>query len=307
MPLAPVAIFAYRRPAKLQALLASLASCPEAGETHLEIFVDGPKTPSEIGPVSRTREIALSENRFKSVETHFSPANQGLSKSVISGIDDCLARYDSVIVLEDDLIVSPYFLTFMNSGLRTYKDDAAVISIHGFMCNTKYNLPETFFIRGADCWGWATWRRGWSEFNSSGADLLRRLDASGEADLFDFHGSYPYRKMLEEQKNGLVDSWAIRWYASAFLSGRLTLHPGRSLVANTGLDGTGTHGIGSSRFLGQLTKSEIPINRIELVESRLGREAISECLTKATTSSHTRSTFLSRLVGQTRQITRGLK
>lgn len=41
--------------------------------------------------------------------------------------------------------------------------------------------------------------------------------------------------------NGKVDSWAIRWYLSVFLSNGVALYPPQSLVKNIGLD-SGTHG-----------------------------------------------------------------
>jgi len=125
--------------------------------------------------------------------------------------------------------------------LELYRDDQEVASIHGHSYPVGEDLPETFFIRGSDCWGWATWSRAWKHFQPDGRLLLEQLQRRGECREFDFGGSFPYVRMLKEQILGKNDSWAIRWYASAFLAGMLTLYPAKSLVANIGFDGSGEH------------------------------------------------------------------
>ncbi len=182
-----------------------------------------------------------------------------------------LSEHESVIVLEDDIVTSPGFLRFMNNGLQRFATDERVISIHGYSYPTA--LKDPFFLRGADCWGWATWRRGWALYNPDGAVLLDRLHAQGLVNQFDFNGSYPYTRMLEDQIAGQNDSWAVRWYASAFLANRLTLYPGRALVQNIGTDGTGTHGGQTERFADELTQSVPDLSCVEVAESEVARAA----------------------------------
>src|SRR5262249_20857247 len=112
----------------------------------------------------------------------------------------------------------------------------------GYCYPTGEPLPETFFLEGADCWGWATWARAWANFDADGSRLLAQLRARKLEHRFDFDGSYPFTRMLGEQIAGRNSSWAIRWHAACFLKGLLTLYPGRSLVENIGNDGSGTHG-----------------------------------------------------------------
>lgn len=102
-------------------------------------------------------------------------------------------------------------------------------------------MPETFFLRGADCWGWATWKRGWNLFNANGLQLLQQLQEKKLEKEFDLDGCYDYTKMLQDQIDGKNNSWAIRWRASAFLADKLTLYPSKSLVHNIGFDNSGTH------------------------------------------------------------------
>jgi hypothetical protein len=196
-----------------------------------------------------------------------------LAQSVIEGVSQVLSEYDRVIVLEDDLVTSPHFLTYMNEALDRFEHDERVISIHGYSYPVKQPLPEAFFLRGADCWGWATWKRGWSLFNPDGQVLFDKLAANKLLYAFDFNGTYSYSKMLQGQIAGLNDSWAVRWYASAFLADKLTLYPGRSLVHNIGNDGTGTHHEFRSSYDTSVSATKIDLTSIEVIPSSVGRMA----------------------------------
>lgn len=90
--------------------------------------------------------------------------------------------------------------------------------------------------------GWATWKRGWELFEYDGRKLLMELNKRNLTSKFDYNNYYPFVNMLEDQINGRVDSWAIRWYASLFLKNKLTLYPGRSLTFHNGSDRSGIHG-----------------------------------------------------------------
>lgn len=259
---APVVLFCFRRPHHLTRTLRALQQNTLASKTDLIVFSDGPRDENDVPAVEQVRSVIAQARGFRSVCVEASECNLGLAESVIKGVSATLARHDRVIVVEDDLVTSPHFLRYMNESLERFEQDQRVISVHGYTYPTVDALPEAFFLRGADCWGWGTWRRGWKLFNQDGADLLRRLNAQGAQHEFDFNGAYPYFEMLADQINGLNDSWAIRWYASAFLAGKLTLYPGRSLVRNIGNDFSGTHAAVSRLFDSDLSAIPIDINSV---------------------------------------------
>jgi hypothetical protein len=159
----------------------------------------------------------------------------------------------------------------MNDGLRRFQEVDRVISIHGYCCPTPLDSP--FFLRGADCWGWATWRRGWDLYQPNATHLLAELHARELTDLFDFGGSYPYTKQLLDHVIGRIDSWDTAWYASAFLAGKLTLYPGSSLVKNIGMDGSGTHCGTTSRFGSELAQASPDLSDLIVEESAEARAA----------------------------------
>lgn len=271
---APVALFVYSRPDHTRRTVEALQKNHGSANTDLIIFSDGARTLDKKNAVQKVREYIHTISGFRSVTIYCHETNLGLAKSIIEGVSKVLQSYDRIVVVEDDLETSPYFLGFMNAALNRYADNERVISVHGYVLPTEDTLPETFFLRGADCWGWGTWRDKWSNFNPNGQFLLDELKRQGLVRSFDFNGAYKYAAMLEGQIKGLNDSWAVRWYASAYLANKLTLYPGRSLVRNIGIDGSGTHSTGSDALRTQLSMTPILLGDIPIEESTSARQKI---------------------------------
>lgn len=267
----PAVVFAYRRPDHLRRTLDALARNQGADRTDLTVICDGPRSPDEATACHAVVREAGRERTFNSIAVRRRDSNLGLARSIVDGVSQMLTTRDRVIVLEDDIVTSPSFLIYMNDALERYSADDRVVSVHGYTYPTEIQKP--FFLRGADCWGWATWRRRWELFDSDGASLLQRLREQALTDAFDFNGAYPYTRMLEDQIAGRNDSWAIRWYASAFLADKLTLYPGRSLVRNIGNDGSGTHGGASDRFDSELAQEAPDLSSLVVEESAAARSA----------------------------------
>ncbi len=272
--LAPIALFAYNRPAHLRETVEALQRNEEAPRSDLFVFCDGARDPADALRTRQVREYAHSIGGFRSVEIIERESNIGLAESIITGVTRVCGDFGRLIVVEDDLQTSPYFLGYMNDALRMYADDPEVASIHGYWYPGEHGLPETFFLRGASCWGWATWARGWKLFERDGAKLLAQLEARRLADQFDLEGAIAYTRMLKDQIARRNNSWAIRWHASTFLAGGLQLWPGTSLVRNVGFDGSGTHCGRSDEYGVEPARRPIRVERIEPVESVEARQAL---------------------------------
>lgn len=239
MQYAPIALFTYSRADHTQRAVESLLQNAEAAASDLFIFSDGPKTEEKRAAVEENRRYIHSVTGFKSVTIIEREKNWGLANSLIAGITEVISQYGKVIVVEDDLILSPYFLKFMNDGLEKYENEDKVSSITGFVPPVNQQLPNTYFLHYFHCWGWATWKRSWDLLITDSKFLLRKLRF--RKNEFDIEGSMGNYGILYCHKVGLVDSWYIRLYASFFLAEKLTLFPGFSLVSNGGLDSTGVH------------------------------------------------------------------
>jgi hypothetical protein len=229
MKLAPIVLFTYNRPQHTRGVLDSLAKNAEAKDSDLFIFSDGPKENAGLEvlqKIEETRKIIGSESRFKKVSVVIQEKNKGLAKSISDGVTQIVNEHGKVIVLEDDLILSPYFLAHMNDSLNRYEDDRRVAQIGAcnfFACGPKF--PSVFFLAMPECWGWATWRDRWQHFNWDAEYLLKQLQEKNLIFRFNTYGSYDMEGMLRDQigKNG--SSWAIRWQAVCILNNWLTLYP----------------------------------------------------------------------------------
>ena len=278
MKIAPVTLFTFNRPWHTRRTVEALLENDLADESELIVFSDGPRNYQDKHKIGEVRQYLNSISGFKKVSLIERPQNLGLGQSIINGVTEVLRDQEKIIVLEDDLITSPFFLRYMNDALEIYADEERVISIHGYIFPVAEILPPTFFLSGADCWGWATWKSVWDLFEEDGSNLLSELRKKNLTEEFNFNGAYRYTRMLKDQIKGRNTSWAVRWYASAFLRNRLTLYPGVSLIQHIGNDGTGTN-FGKSDFLDvELAKGPLTVTAIELAENQEVRRIIGEYL-----------------------------
>jgi hypothetical protein len=268
---APVILFVYNRPKHTAKVLKNLKNNYLAKKTDLLIFSDGPKNKEDFLQVKEVRNIINKIKGFKSITVYERLKNIGLSNNIVLGLNQFFKKNKTAIILEDDLIVDKYFLYYMNCGLTIYKNEKKVISIHGYSYPTKDRAPIFFFLKGADCWGWATWKRGWNIYNSNSNYLFEKLKKKNLLKKFDFENSYPYSRILRDNIKQKNISWATNWYASAFLKNKLTLYPGRSLVKNIGTDGSGTN-FGNVNYFS--TKAKLLNRKIEVKKIK-----IEECAT----------------------------
>ena len=267
MAAAPIVIFAYRRPEHLRRTLSSLMQCEGFDSSPVIVYGDGPKTPEEIAGIEATRCLAR-EMLGSAAEYHFSDINQGLSRSIIGGVAAVTRRFGRAIVVEDDLLLAPGFLTYMNAALDRYAEDRAVLQVSGYMFNVAEFIErrDALFLPLTVSWGWATWRRAWDTFDAEASDWEKLRGDGGLRRRFNLGGAYDYASMLEDQMAGRTDSWAIRWYWTVFRAGGLVLFPPRSLVDNAGMDGSGTHGRGMLTRFGAGHRVGVPPALIGLPE-----------------------------------------
>ncbi len=244
----PVVLFAYARPEHTERTLRSLKDNHGSAEHDLVVYLDGPRSPevvAAVADVSRLVSRVAHEGWFKSVTLHESAANRGLARSVITGVSQVLSHHECAIVLEDDLLLAPDFLAFMDGALAYYAADPRIWSVSGYSPElpslTDYDHDLYLSVR-ASSWGWGTWRRSWDLVDWAVTDYrrfeydLRRRRAFNQ-------GGPDAAAMLDAQLDGRIDSWAIRWGYSQHRFGMYSVVPAVSKVHNIGLDGSGTHGV----------------------------------------------------------------
>lgn len=269
---APIAVFVYNRPAHTLRTLEALASNLLAENTSLWIFADGPPTgaaPGLSAAVEEVRSIIRQRKWCGEVEIIESATNRGLADSIVHGVTMLCGRYGRCIVLEDDLETSPGFLPYMNGALDLYENEPSVFQISGFNVRMPFFPPPTGFLRVTTSWGWATWQRAWRHYNPDVAELYRQVTAKGAA-AFDLDGFSFHYDELHQNLTGELKTWAVRWYASVFLQNGLALYPAKTLVRNTGFDGSGVncHNDETQYHRSLPMARSIRLRRIPAVESR---------------------------------------
>jgi len=210
----------------------------------LYIYCDGAKENDSNIKVEEVREYVKSITGFNSVKIIERDKNWGLADSIIDGVSEIVNKYGRVIVIEDDLVTSPFFLTYMNKALERYETYERVMNINGYIFDIENGLSTTFFHQVPSSWGWATWSNSWNKINLSSKDLYDLILPDKQD--FDLDNSYDFFRQLKANYDGSLKTWAIKWYATIYLNKGLCLTPHKSFVRNLGFgkDATNTKGRG---------------------------------------------------------------
>ncbi|MFC7300114.1 glycosyltransferase family 2 protein [Herminiimonas aquatilis] len=273
--LAPIALFVYNRLWHTRQTIEALQKNELAIESNLIIFSDAPKSDAYKDAVDAVRLYIRQIAGFRSVTIVEREENFGLARSIIEGVTFITNKYDRIIVLEDDLVTSPYFLMFMNDALNAYQDDEKVMHISGYMFPIEGSaLPETFFLRTASCWGWATWQRAWKYFDKNPEKLSNEF-TDEKISRFNMDGTYNFWSQVEQNKQRALNTWAIFWYASIFQLNGLCLHPKISMINNIGHDATGEHCAENNDF-----SSILAIEPVSYFEKNIDEHVLALAKTK---------------------------
>lgn len=276
---APIALFVYNRATHTRATLEALRNCELAAQSELYIFADAPRNPDDpqlVGQVAEVRTLIREEQWCGQVHIVEQKRNLGLADSIVGGINSILETNDRIIVLEDDICVTRGFLKFMNEALELYKDNERVMHVSGYIYPYSKRIrvdEETLFVNINTCWGWATWKRAWSYYNPDVDFHLANWNTEAKKKKFDIEGHAGYYHQLEQNKQGIIKSWAVKWYGSWLYADGYSLLPVKSLVRNIGNDGTGIHSLSTGRFDMELTEYAA-VRPIALCENTAVRKSI---------------------------------
>ena len=235
---APVALFVYNRAENTRRTLETLARNTLARETEVYVFSDGGKDEKSWTLVNEVRKVVSEfSDAFGGFELIARPKNLYLERNIIEGIAQVFTKHDRIIVLEDDIITSPYYLEYMNQAFELYKDTPRVMHVAGFTNLALDDIPF-YFTPHMSGWGWGTWRDRWNEnfhHYESREEALQWL-SSEDFDHIQYGGVFPCLKSLDKQPI----PWDICWEIAIYRAKGLCLTPGRTMVRNIGLN-QGTH------------------------------------------------------------------
>lgn len=248
---APVAVFVYNRLDNTRATLTHLCMNRLAEETDVYVFSDGGKDESSWRQVNAVRsylhgfqEDVKKSGALKSLTLVERPENIYLERNIMEGIAAVFENHDRIIVLEDDICTSPYFLEYMNEALDTYEEQPKVMHISGFTnLDLTSNDPvmtgrDIYFTPHMSGWGWSTWRDRWNghfRHYDSRKEALKGMTVEDQVRM-QYGGVFPCLKSLDKTPI----PWDICWEIAIYKAGGLCLTPVHTMVRNIGL-WNGTH------------------------------------------------------------------
>jgi len=163
-----IVVLAYNRQPSLNNLLNSLSRA-EYGVNHVNLVISIDY--SGLHDVYNLAEDFNWEHGEKIIIKH--EKNLGLRHHVLY-CGDLSLQYDTVIILEDDLLVSPNFYLYAKAALKFYKNNSNIagISLYHNEHNEATELPfeaidegyDTYFVKAPSSWGQLWTSKQWESF-----------------------------------------------------------------------------------------------------------------------------------------------
>jgi len=271
---APIVLFVYNRPWHTEQTVAALQKNELADASDLVIYSDAPKNESHVLGVEQVRRYIKEIQGFRNISIVEREKNWGLADNIIDGVTSVVKRYGRVIVLEDDIITSAFFLRYMNEALDFYDKEEKVWHVNGYMYPVDTtNLSDTFFTKGMFCWGWGTWERAWRHYKRE-PETFPAFFSKRMIKDFNFNNTNKFFSQIINNINGRIRTWAIFWYATIFLNSGLCLCSKYSLTQNIGQDGSGMHSGKTNSFEVPLRDNSSFVFNTSMQESIVAREIL---------------------------------
>jgi hypothetical protein len=255
---APIVIFCYKRLDTLKLSIESLLKCKEAPITDVVVFSDAASKEEDLLSVEEVRTYIQSIKEFKSISINKRNFNHGIDNNIIEGLKEMSNKYESFIIVEDDIVVNPSFLTFMNLSLDYYNTNKQILSISGFSYVKK--IPsnyafDIYYTQRINAWGWATWSDRIKSVDWNLKNISNSFNKFPNYFKFNEWGS-DRSNMLRKTINGKIRTWDIRIDYHQFLQNQHTVYPILSLCTNVGYESLGaTNTFGYNRFAIELTNT----------------------------------------------------
>lgn len=242
-PIAPILLIVFNRPDKVERLLGALA---EIKPPRLYVAADGPRAGHPTDTIRSAATRALFDNLPWECEviTHFQTENLGCKLGVSTAITWFFTEVEAGIILEDDCIPAPSFISYASTLLDHYRDNEVVMHINGttFLEHTPQLTNSYFFSKLPLVWGWATWRRAWKKYDIRTAELSQlRNSLVAEQDFLKPSHAQFWSDLITHIKTHNVDTWDAQWAYTILHNKGLTITPAYNLISNIGFDADATH------------------------------------------------------------------
>ena len=237
---APIVIFCFNRLDILKGLINGLLENRETPFSHFIFFIDGPRNTIEERKVSLVTDYVKALNIGSSKEIISREKNLGLAQNIFDGLNKVFKKFEAAIILEDDLLISKYYLEYMNFALNKYAKIQSVYSING----ANYHIPiipkknSSIMIKKVlGCsMGWATWSRVWKKYELNPINDIEDLDSNFLLRLkYNYFGVMDRARGMISLKDG-IRTWDFQFAWLIFKDNASTVIPDRRMLKHIGWD-----------------------------------------------------------------------
>jgi len=213
----------------------------------LFVIADAARTdrPGEVEKCEATRAVVEQVDWDCEVRANYSDVNLGCAKRISSGLNWVFEQVDEAIILEDDCVPHPTFFPFCEELLDKYKYDNRIASISGQ--NVQFGRKRTdysyYFSRYNHCWGWATWKRAWQDFDiyMKNWPEIQKENFLNDILLDRKAVSYWQNRLQHVYDNPLSTVWSYQWTFASWIQNRLGIISNVNLISNIGFNTDSTN------------------------------------------------------------------
>ena len=196
------------------------------------------------------REYIGSISGFKKVHIVERKTNNRIANNR-GGMRQLLEQYGRLIFLEEDVVTSRYFLSYMNHCLSIYEGNKEVLSVSGYSPNISIHSSypnRNYFIPRFNAWGFATWADRFDPFMSSfTVNELFKLWRS-KRKFVNYNVGKDFWPMALQEAQSNIDALDVKFMFLQANTEQLTCYPVQSYALNIGHDGSGMHCNETGRF-----------------------------------------------------------
>lgn len=278
----PVVFLIFNRPDTTEKVFSAIR---QARPPQLLVVADGARMDreGEAEKCAATRAIIDRVDWDCEVLTNYSDLNLGCKKRVSSGLSWVFNLVEEAIILEDDCLPHPTFFRFCEELLDYYRDNEKIMSIAGqnVQFGRKRNEYSYYFSCYFHCWGWATWKRAWQQYDLNMKDWLQVKDSDFLLKILEDPLAVNYwQKIFKMAHEGKKSTWAYQWMYSCWLKDKLNVIPQVNLVSNLGFsaDATNTQATRKDNIYAdmKLNAMTFPLQHPPLVEANVQADRFTQ-------------------------------
>ena len=206
-----IGVFCYKRAAKLKRSMEALLQNPECANMDVVFFCDGAKGEHDREGVMQTRAYIDSLTGFRNIYKHYREKNLSTGPNFKQGITWLCSNYDRFIVVEDDLVVTPNYISYLLQGLDFYAASPSIFCVTAFCfpIDVKSYRYDTIIHKRFCSYGWASWTNRVQHVQWDKEELVAVMAQKGFVARLNKEG-LDLGRMVVKQVKGIISTWDIQ-------------------------------------------------------------------------------------------------